>query len=107
MARLTRNTMVSYGYVYKVVYPSGKFYIGSDVGSTAELNQVSYLGSSFNREKMLLDNIRLMEAHQKLTITKEFLYAARDCTCGEIWDKERECIRLAFKESPGDCYNLK
>ena len=37
--------MAGYFYIYKITYPNGKIYVGSDVSAKAEMNLWTYFGS--------------------------------------------------------------
>lgn len=72
--------------IYKITYPNGKIYIGSDL-----TDDIRYFGSP-NRKLVEQDFTR--EQRQKMTITREILWESEIAIDQEIRKKEIELIRL-------------
>jgi hypothetical protein len=67
--------------IYKITYPNGKIYIGSDM-----TDSISYFGS-VDADTLALDFTR--EQRRKFTITREILWESATGTRGEVVRKER------------------
>ncbi len=99
--------IIPYGYVYKVTFPNGKIYVGRDTALNAEHDYYRYFGSPTGkaREAMHQEIGSLLDNDRRLTVTKEVLYAARNCTVGHIKSKEREWIISTGSRSRDVGYN--
>lgn len=102
------SDIIPYGYVYKVTFPNGKIYVGRDTAATAEYDYYKYMGSPIGKAKVLMHNeIRhLLNERKTLTLIKELLYEARDCTVGHIKSKEREFIKITGSTNRDVGYNF-
>jgi hypothetical protein len=102
------TNIISYGYVYKVTFPNGKIYVGRDTADTAEFDYYKYMGSPILKAKNLMhaDISPLLDARRTLTVTKEVLYEARECTVAHIKQKEREFIALLKSRDQAIGYNM-
>lgn len=100
---------IPYGYVYKVTFPNGKTYIGSDTAATAEYDYYKYMGSPIGKTKALMHSELqpLLNESKRLTLTKVLLYEARDCTVAHIKSKEREFIKLTDSTNREVGYNFR
>ena len=83
--------------VYKVTYPNGKIYVGSDLTDTP-----TYFGS-VNAELIRQDFTR--DALRDFTIRKEILWESRDATNSEVLKVEGELIRKLHSNDPAIGYN--
>ncbi|HRV75702.1 MAG TPA: GIY-YIG nuclease family protein [Caldisericia bacterium] len=86
------------GYVYKILYPNGKIYVGSDVTDT-----VGYFGSPSN--KQINDDFPLSK-HKRLTIEKEILFHQSGISREELVKIEMDYIRKLNSNDPDIGYNL-
>jgi hypothetical protein len=100
--------IIPYGYVYKVTFPNGKIYVGRDTAGTAEVDYYKYMGSPILKAKELMhaDLAPLLNTSRALTLTKEVLYEARECTVAHIKQKEREFITLLKSKDRAIGYNM-
>jgi hypothetical protein len=100
--------IVRYGYVYKVTFPNGKIYVGRDTAETAEFDYYKYMGSPIlkTKQSMHADMSSLLNAQRTLTLTKELLYEARECTVAHIKQKERDFIALLRSTDRAIGYNM-
>ena len=83
--------------VYKVAYPNGKIYIGSDLTDT-----ITYVGSP-NKELVSADFSR--EERRDFTMRKKILWESETATDADARAKEMELIRLHRSNDPKIGYN--
>ena len=103
---MRRDEILPYLYVYKIIFPNGKIYVGADWGRQAELSLISYFGSfKASRKQIRQDHLEHLKAYKNFTITKEILYEAYDQTPEHIWQKEREFIKQLNSRDPNIGYN--
>ena len=84
-------------WVYKIIYPNGKIYIGKDLTGT-----FSYFGSPNSK---ILENDFSEEEKKNFTITREILWQSDNATVKEVNQKEIEYIRLYGSNNPDIGYN--
>jgi hypothetical protein len=85
--------------VYKVTYPNGKIYVGSDMTDI-----FSYLGSPSAKMWIRADLTR--EQYLDLTIRKQILWESASATRRELVKKENEFIVSLRANDPAIGYNL-
>lgn len=83
--------------VYKITYPNGKIYIGSDLTDSP-----NYFGSA-SSELVRKDFTR--EELRDFTIRKEILWESRDATKSEVLQIEGDFIRELRSNDPAIGYN--
>ena len=83
--------------IYKVTYPNGKIYIGSDLTGS-----IRYFGSVNNK---LLEADFPVEARRDFTVRKEILWESETVTTGELLKVEAEFIRKFRSNDPAIGYN--
>ena len=84
--------------VYKITYPNGKIYVGSDLTGA-----ISYFGSPTAKALIEADH-----ADQRLdmTVRKEILWEHETATKAEVLAMERKLIRETGANDPAIGYNL-
>lgn len=102
---MQRNQILPYLYVYKIIFPNGKIYVGADWGWNASLSLISYFGSFQASRQRILDEHQDYLKDKCFTITKEILYEAYNQTPEHIWQKEREFIVALDAKNPDIGYN--
>jgi len=83
--------------VYKITYPNGKIYVGSDVTDSP-----NYFGSASNeliRQDFTRDQLR------DFTIRKEILWESHDATRSHVLRVEGQYIRELRSNDPAVGYN--
>lgn len=83
--------------VYKITYPNGKSYIGSDLTDSA-----NYFGSASSE---LIRNDFTREELRDFTIRKEILWESEDATKSEVLRIEGKFIRDLRSNDPAVGYN--
>ena len=83
--------------VYKITWPNGKAYIGSDLTDT-----ISYFGSP-DSDLIAADFTR--DERHDLTIRREILWESETATDAEVRAKEMELIREHRTNDPTVGYN--
>jgi hypothetical protein len=83
--------------IYKITYPNGKIYVGSDVAYN-----INYFGSA-NHESVAHDFS--WEQQQDFTIRKEILYWSEDASNSEVLKLEMHYIRSLQANDPEIGYN--
>lgn len=85
--------------VYKVTWPNGKIYVGSDLTDT-----ISYFGTP---SRIALENdFPSREARRLMTVTREILWESETATDAEVRRIEREFIVALGANDPDIGYNL-
>src|SRR5688572_13778365 len=83
--------------IYKITYPNGKIYIGSDL-----TDSINYFGSA-NNAIVAADFTR--EQRRDFTIRREILWESETASHSEVCLKEVEFIRLFKSNDPRIGYN--
>jgi hypothetical protein len=83
--------------VYKITYPNGKIYVGSDVTDSP-----NYFGSASN-DVIRKDFTR--DQRRDFTIRKQILWESQDATNSEVLRVEGEFIRTLHSNDPAIGYN--
>lgn len=83
--------------VYKVTYPNGKIYVGSDL-----TDSINYFGSP-NGNLIARDFTR--DQRRSFTVTREILWESIDASDAEVRAKERELITELRSNDPTVGYN--
>ena len=84
--------------VYKITYPNGKIYLGSDLTGT-----LTYFGSPSAKERIAAD---LAEHRLDLTARKQILWESDTATDAEVRAMEVRLIREHCSNDPAVGYNL-
>jgi hypothetical protein len=84
--------------VYKITYPNGKIYVGTDLTGS-----ISYLGSPSAGERIAAD---LAEYRLDLTARKQILWESDTATDAEVRAMEVKLIREHCSNDPAVGYNL-
>jgi hypothetical protein len=84
--------------VYKITWPNGKIYIGSDLTDT-----ISYFGSP--NSALIEADFQARELRRKMTIHREILWESDTATNSEVLRKERELIVANRANDPAIGYN--
>ncbi|KUI13598.1 hypothetical protein AU192_04125 [Mycobacterium lehmannii] len=84
--------------VYKITYPNGKIYVGSDLTGS-----ISYFGSPSAKALIEADH-----ADQRLdmTVRKEILWESETASKSEVLAMERKLIRETGANNPAIGYNI-
>jgi hypothetical protein len=106
MSKLHKNSIIEYAYVYKIIYPNGKIYVGVDYGKTATIDICTYFGSPRSQKyRIKQDHSEILTKTGKLTITKEILKEMNFLTLREILEEERLFINALDSQNPLIGYN--
>ena len=83
--------------IYKITYPNGKIYVGSDM-----TNSINYFGSASSEliaKDFVGKDIRIFG------IVREILWESETATNGEVLKREHEFIRVLKSNDPKVGYN--
>lgn len=83
--------------IYKITYPNGKIYIGSD-----RTGSINYFGSA---SSALIAKDFTPEERMKFTITKEILWQSQTASISEVLKEEALYIRKYRSNHPHVGYN--
>ena len=83
--------------IYKITYPNGKIYVGSDL-----TDSINYFGSA-NSDLISKDFTR--EQRRNFTIRKEIIWESENAIKSEVIKKEMEFIRSLKSNDPKIGYN--
>ena len=104
--RLNKNSIISWGCVFKVIFPNGKIYIGSDTARTAQLDFFKYFGSPVKAKSDMLDELgKYILGHEAYILKKEILYSQENVRVGDILKIEQEHIKSLNAKDPSIGYN--
>lgn len=104
--RLNKNTVIPWGCVFKITFPNGKIYVGSDTATTACLDFFKYFGSPQKaRNEMLAEMNEYITGAVAYVLKKEILHSKENVTVGEILQVEQQYIRALNTKDPSIGYN--
>ena len=83
--------------IYKITYPNGKIYVGSDL-----TDSINYFGSA---DSDLIKKDFTREQRRDFTIRKEIIWESENATNSEVIKKEMEFIKLLKSNDPNIGYN--
>jgi len=84
--------------VYKVTWPNGKIYVGSDL-----TDSITYFGTP---DKRLIEvDFPTREARRDMTVRREILWESETASDAEVLKKERELIVVLRANDPTIGYN--
>lgn len=84
-------------WVYKIIYPNGKIYVGKDLTGNA-----NYFGSANSK---LIEQDFTFEQLQFFSISREILWFSDNATDDEVHQKEMELIVKLQANNPKIGYN--
>jgi hypothetical protein len=84
--------------IYKVTWPNGKIYVGSDLTDT-----IRYFGSP--NAKLIEVDFPTRESRRDLTIRRQILWESETATDSEVLKLERETILSLRSNDPTIGYN--
>ncbi len=91
--------MSRYGVAYKVIWPNGKIYVGSDVTDT-----IFYFGSPDNAR--IAADFPARSQRKIITVTREILWESQTATRSEVLAVERRYIVELRTNDPVVGYNI-
>lgn len=94
----TKLSSPRYAVVYKVTWPNGKIYVGSDLTDT-----ISYFGSPDTR--LIERDFPTRGDRRSITVTREILWESCDATKSEVLTMERKLIVELRANDPEIGYN--
>jgi hypothetical protein len=83
--------------IYKITYPNGKIYIGSDL-----TDSINYFGSASSN---YIEKDFTREERRDFTIRKEIIWESENANKSEVLKKEIEFIKLLKSNEPNIGYN--
>ena len=83
--------------IYKITYPNGKIYVGSDL-----TDDIRYFGSP---DRKLVEKDFTREERRDFTIKKEIIWGSETASDKEVREREVEYIRLYQSNNPEIGYN--
>ena len=94
---ISDNSMVPVRVVYKVTYPNGKIYVGSDM-----TDDIRYFGSA--NAKQIGDDFP-REQRRDFTVRREILWESETASKSDLLRKEHEFIKELRSNDPAIGYN--
>jgi hypothetical protein len=88
----------SFKIVYKITWPNGKIYVGSDLTDT-----IRYFGSPNN--SLIEADFPTRESRRDMTVRREILWESDTASDSEVLRKEREMIVALRANDPAVGYN--
>lgn len=95
----TELSSLRHAVVYKVTWPNGKIYVGSDLTDT-----ISYFGSP--KKRLIERDFPTRDDRRTVTVTREILWESCDATRSEVLAMERKLIVKLRANDPAIGYNL-
>lgn len=91
---------MTYRIIYKITWPNGKIYVGSDL-----TDSISYFGTP---NKALIEaDFPTRASRRKMVVTREILWESPDIDPAELRRMEREYIIRLRANDPAIGYNLR
>ena len=84
--------------IYKVTWPNGKIYVGSDL-----TDSITYFGSP--NKRLIEADFPTREARRDMTVRREILWESDTASDAEVRRKERELIVIHRSNDPDVGYN--
>lgn len=104
--RLTKDSVIPWGCVFKITYPNEKIYIGSDTARTAQLDFFKYFGSPQAAKADMLDDMgEYLSGSKPYVIQKEILHVEQNVRVGDILQIEQQFIKSLNAKNPDIGYN--
>ncbi|QTR54908.1 hypothetical protein [Thiothrix unzii] len=101
-----KDTVISWGCVFKITFPNGKIYVGSDTASTARLDFFKYFGSPRKAKTDMLHELgAYLTTGDAYVLQKEILYAQENVKVGDILRVEQQYIKALNAKDPSIGYN--
>lgn len=89
---------IGYKIVYKITWPNGKIYVGSDI-----TDSITYFGSP--DKNLIMADFPTREARRDITVRREILWESETATNSEVQRKERYFIVFHGANNPEIGYN--
>jgi hypothetical protein len=104
--RLNKDSIIPWGCVFKITFPNGKIYIGSDTARTARLDFFKYFGSPLKaKDEMLSDLGEFLSGKEAYVLKKDILHAQNNVRMGDILQVEQQFIKALNAKDPNIGYN--
>lgn len=104
--RLNKDSVIPWGYVFKITFPNEKIYIGSDTASTARLDFFKYFGSPLKaKDEMLTEMGEYLTGVDAYVLKKEILHSQENVRVGDILQIEQQFIKALNGRDPDIGYN--
>ena len=104
--RLTRDSIIARGCVFRITFPNGKIYVGSDTASTAKLDFFKYFGSPAKAKSEMLEDLGdFLSGHKAYVLKKDILYSEKNVRVGDILQIEQKYIKTLNAKEPEIGYN--
>ena len=104
--RLKKDSIIPWGCVFKITFPNGKIYIGSDTARTARLDFFKYFGSPLKAKTEMLSELgEYLDGELAYVLKKEILHSEKDVRVGDILSIEQKFISSLHAKDPEVGYN--
>jgi hypothetical protein len=104
--RLKKDSIIPWGCVFKITFPNGKIYVGSDTARTARLDFFKYFGSPLKaKTEMLCELGEYLDGEHAYVLKKEILHSEKDVRVGDVLRIEQEFISSHHAKDPEVGYN--
>jgi hypothetical protein len=94
----TRSSEWPMKVIYKVTWPNGKIYVGSDL-----TDSITYFGSP--NKRLIEADFPTREARRDMTVRREIIWESETASDAEVLRKERESIIALRANDPAIGYN--
>ena len=104
--RQNKDTVIPWGCVFKITFPNGKIYVGSDTARTARFDYFKYFGTPIKSKAEMLDELgKYLNKSYPYIVKKEILYAQENVRIGDVLKKEQRMIEEFKSREPNIGYN--
>jgi hypothetical protein len=104
--RLKKDSVIPWGCVFKITFPNGKIYVGSDTAMTARMDYFKYFGTPIKaKAEMLVELGEYLECATAYIVKKEILHSEENVRVEEILKIERAFIKSLQAQKPSIGYN--
>lgn len=92
--RLNKDSVVPWGCVFKITFPNGKIYVGSDTATTARIDFFKYFGTPVKaRDEMHTEMGHFLTSNEAYVVKKEILHSQENVKVSEILKIEQQFIK--------------
>lgn len=104
--RLTKDSIIPWGCVFKITFPNEKIYVGSDTASTARQDFFKYFGTPQKAKNDMLNEMgEYLSGANEYIVRKEILHAQVNARVGDILRIEQQFIKALNAKDPAIGYN--
>ncbi len=104
--RNNKESIIRWGCVFKITFPNGKIYVGSDTAKIAKIDYFKYFGSPVKaKNEMAIEMGEYLEGKKAYVLKKEILYSQENVKVGGVLQIEQQNLKALNAKDPSIGYN--